>query len=95
MYVTKDWVGGRTLESGRPRRPKADFWLPETRSPRIDARTRPAHTRASCCCVPDVESRESFRALLSAVLAAVKLEDLRGEIAVATPRGLRIARRVS
>lgn len=42
---------------------------------------------------PDVESRAAFAELLRGVLDATSLEELEGQVAVVTPRGLRVAAR--
>jgi predicted nuclease of predicted toxin-antitoxin system len=57
-----------------------------------DIRLHPPGTHAGVLLLrPDLENREAFCELLRGVLDVTTLEDLDGQVAVASPRGLRVA----
>lgn len=89
------------LEEGLGGQPDEDVWGAAQREGRflltgdkqfVDIRLHPPGTHAGVLLLrPDLENREAFCELLRGVLNVTILEDLDGQVAVASPRGLRVA----
>lgn len=90
-------------DEGLGGQPDENIWVAAQREGRFlitgdkefaDIRQHPPGTHTGVLLLrPDIENREAFRTLLLAVLDATTLEDLQGQIAVVSPRGLRVAAR--